>query len=437
MPDRPREAPAAGSRAPAPRPPGGRRPRPAGCPRRHRPDRPRPGGRCAPDAPGSGGCGRCAAPAGADRPHRTGPRHRRRCGPAAPWAETVIRFRSAGCRAIGRLDHGRALRRGGPRPARRRCARTRRAAIAAPSRRWARSVLATTMSPEVSRSSRCTMPGPALGAAGQRRAAGDQRVDQGVVPVARRGVDHQPGGLVDDGEVLVLVDDGERDGGGAERAGRLVLGEPDGDQLAAGEDPGGAGGLAVDGHRLVGDEPGGLGAGEAELVGEEAVEALGLRGDDGELDACLRLASRHRGRLRLRASGVLPPHRDRQGDGAAAHGDVGHVERRPAERADARRRGSPPRRARCGSGRSGCRRRRRPPARGPAAGTSRPAGWSATSGGARTPRRPRRRRRSSGSRAPGAARTRRPGCRPGGAGTSRPAPRCPASGAAWPRRSSW
>ena len=109
------------------------------------------------------------------------------------------------------IDHRERARRDGPRPARRRCGCTRRAAIAAPSRRWARSVLATTIRPEVSRSSRCTTPGPALGSAGQGRAASHQRVDQRIVPVAGRGMHHQPGRLVDDGEVLVFVHDGERE----------------------------------------------------------------------------------------------------------------------------------------------------------------------------------------------------------------------------------
>ena len=54
-----------------------------------------------------------------------------------------------------------------------------------------------------------------------------------------------------------------------------MVGEPDGDALAAGEKARGAGGLAVHVHGLVGDQPRGLGAREAKLVGEESVEALG------------------------------------------------------------------------------------------------------------------------------------------------------------------
>ena len=126
--------------------------------------------------------------------------------------------------------------------------------------------------------------GSALGPAGQSRAARDERVDQRVVPMAWRGVDDQAGRLVDHGEVLVLVDHDERDGGGLESAGRLVFGEPDGDALTARQDPGGASGPSIHRDRLGGDEAGSLGAGEAQLIGEELVEALGLVGDDGELD---------------------------------------------------------------------------------------------------------------------------------------------------------
>ena len=49
--------------------------------------------------------------------------------------------------------------------------------------------------------------GPPLGASGQRRAPRDQRVDQGVVPVAGSRMHHQPGRLVDHGQVLVFEDD--------------------------------------------------------------------------------------------------------------------------------------------------------------------------------------------------------------------------------------
>ena len=49
------------------------------------------------------------------------------------------------------------------------------------------------------------MPGQALAA------MGDERVDQRARIVPRRRMHHEPGRLVDDDEVVVLVDDGERD----------------------------------------------------------------------------------------------------------------------------------------------------------------------------------------------------------------------------------
>jgi len=42
------------------------------------------------------------------------------------------------------------------------------------------------------------------------RSASDQRIDQRVVPMAGRGMNDEPGRLVDDGKVLVFPDDRER-----------------------------------------------------------------------------------------------------------------------------------------------------------------------------------------------------------------------------------
>src|SRR3954453_10555479 len=53
------------------------------------------------------------------------------------------------------------------------------------------------------------------------------------------------------------------------------------------------------------------------------------------LPRCPAFTSRHRRRLRVWPPRVFPPQRDGQGNSAAAHGDVGHVEGRPAERTDA------------------------------------------------------------------------------------------------------
>jgi hypothetical protein len=43
-------------------------------------------------------------------------------------------------------------------------------------------------------------------------AAREERIDERALPVAGRGVDHEAGGLVDDQQVLVLVDDRHGDG---------------------------------------------------------------------------------------------------------------------------------------------------------------------------------------------------------------------------------
>ena len=115
-----------------------------------------------------------------------------------------------------------------------------------------------------------------------------------------RRMHHQAGRLVDHGQMLVLEDDGQRDVGGLEGAGRLVVGNPDGDALAAGEKPGGAGGLAVHVDGLLGHQAGGLRAGEAKLVGEEPVETLGRLGGDREAQL------RQPRRTPVRGGGHLP-----------------------------------------------------------------------------------------------------------------------------------
>ena len=100
---------------------------------------------------------------------------------------------------------GSGSRRGAPRrgPHTRRLT-FRRAASIWPSRRWARSVFATSISPEVSRSSRWTIPG--------RPSAPPERVVPRATSALTRvssqwpgaGMDDQPRRLVDDGEVFVL-----------------------------------------------------------------------------------------------------------------------------------------------------------------------------------------------------------------------------------------
>ena len=335
MPDRPREAPASASPAPAPPLPAGRHPRSGGFPRRRRSGRPPPGGRCARGGPGSGGSARCAARAEADPPRRIAPPPRHRSAPAGRRTSTAIRLRSRRVPRQRRFDDGGTRVEMAP--------RQRRVGPPHPpggDRGAEPAVREVGLGDDHESRGVAVEPvhdaGSALGPAGQSRAAGDERVDQRVVPMAWRGVDDQAGRLVDHGEVLVLVDDDERDGGGLESAGRLVL-RGTGRRRAhrASRTREARAGLAI--HRAPpcrrrGGPPG-CGRGPVDRRGS----GRGAR------------SRRRRRRTRCGAgwltpreadsgsapSGVLPPHRDHQGDGAAAHGDVGHVERRPAQRADA------------------------------------------------------------------------------------------------------
>ena len=84
------------------------------------------------------------------------------------------------------------------------------------------------------------------------------------------------------GEVLVLEHEPEVGVGRGVGAGRLGGREFHGHDGAALQQGGGAQRLAVGAHALVGDQTGGLGTGERELVGEKAVEALGERHHDAE-----------------------------------------------------------------------------------------------------------------------------------------------------------
>ena len=84
------------------------------------------------------------------------------------------------------------------------------------SRRCASSERATTSSPDVSRSSRWTMPGP-LGLLPARDRVREQAVDERAVRVAGRRVDDDAGRLVDDEQVLVLAGDPQVDLLGLER----------------------------------------------------------------------------------------------------------------------------------------------------------------------------------------------------------------------------
>jgi hypothetical protein len=72
-------------------------------------------------------------------------------------------------------------------------------------------------------------------------------------------MDHQPGGLVDNGEVLVLVNQDEWYGARLKSSGRLVLGELYHDLLAPGKQSRRPCGLAGDTDPFVGNQAGRLG----------------------------------------------------------------------------------------------------------------------------------------------------------------------------------
>ena len=72
------------------------------------------------------------------------------------------------------------------------------------------------------------MPGPLDAgdpAPGRPVAVGQEGVDQGVAGMARRGMDDEPGGLVEDQQVVVLVDDRQRDLGRRLEVERRGLGD--------------------------------------------------------------------------------------------------------------------------------------------------------------------------------------------------------------------
>src|SRR5438309_152595 len=127
--------------------------------------------------------------------------------------------------------------------------------------------------------------GPALRPGRERRAPPREHVHQRVVPVSRARVDHKACRLVEHGEVLVLEHEGQRVvSGGIAPGGRRVGRERDRDDRAALQPCGGAQWPTARADALVGDEAGRDRARQGELIGEKAVEALGLGGDDAERD---------------------------------------------------------------------------------------------------------------------------------------------------------
>jgi hypothetical protein len=137
--------------------------------------------------PGSGGSGRYEAPSRSSYADgKPGEEVRVRCGATRPAGLTVIPFPVPRMPADRCFDGQGSRFPGGP--------QARRGISggspdgqpwAAPSLRWARSVLATTIRPEVSRSSRWTMPGRPSAPPDRLVPRAAEGVHQGVVPMAR------------------------------------------------------------------------------------------------------------------------------------------------------------------------------------------------------------------------------------------------------------
>jgi hypothetical protein len=76
--------------------------------------------------------------------------------------------------------------------------------------------------------------------------------------------------------VLVLEHHRKRNSGRLDRAGWLMLRNPDGNPLASGKNAGCAGRLSLDCDELVRHQSGGLSSRHAQLISQEPVQALGL-----------------------------------------------------------------------------------------------------------------------------------------------------------------
>lgn len=97
-------------------------------------------------------------------------------------------------------------------------------------------------------------PGPATRSRGERRAAGDQRIQQGVAPVARSRMNHESRGLVEHEHRVVFVHNGKLYVVRFQFARGLLIAQFDLDRISPTEDLGGASRRAVDANRLTGDQ---------------------------------------------------------------------------------------------------------------------------------------------------------------------------------------
>ena len=189
------------------------------------------------------------------------------------------------------------------------------------------------------------MPGratPAMPAVLGAVRPGQQRVDQRVGGVARRRVDDEAGRLVDDQQVVVLVDDVERDvgrRGEVERDDRRDVEPQLGPRLRRSRSPSER--SAVGGQATVGDQLLDVAPRQAGRVGDEAVDPA-----DALPSGTRSVARTPRGDRRRQASTASspsPPRRSTTGKSAisdeqqdrGAHRGVGDVERAEPEVADA------------------------------------------------------------------------------------------------------
>ncbi len=125
---------------------------------------------------------------------------------------------------------------------------------------------------------------PSGRAARQGQASGHQSVDQRVIPMPWGRMHHEAGGLIDHRECLILVYDIEWNVGRREPARRLSIRKIEFDEIAPLEHARRAHGGSVDPNPLPGEQPGDLGSGKLQLVGQEAVDALRHLDQNAETD---------------------------------------------------------------------------------------------------------------------------------------------------------
>ena len=105
--------------------------------------------------------------------------------------------------------------------------------------------------------------------------AGEQGIYQRAIRVAGAGMDCQPGGLVDYGDVGVFVDDGDGDVLGFQVGCRLRRRNGNYDHIAGSHSLGGPAGFAIDGYVS------GAGEGVQAVAGEAGISQLAAVGQPG------------------------------------------------------------------------------------------------------------------------------------------------------------